>query len=163
MTAERKERQQRDPLLVIPGGLSQAPVPAPPADLYRGAYHLACRRAALALTSTGRVLVLSAKHGLVRLDDAAPLEPYEDRMPTTNYLCDPGGHQRRARAYATEHGLLDESPIVLGGRAHLWVCWSVWRRGIVRPLERTRTIGEQFAVLRAIEEAARLPALELAS
>lgn len=162
-TTKRASQQVDGPLVIIPGGATQAKEPSPPVDLYRGSYHLACRRAALALTTSARVLVLSPRYGLVPLDDRVHLAPYEDRVPRRNYLCDPGGHQRRARHYAVANGLLEESPIVLAGRAYWRVCLSVWPDRVVRPLARTRTVGEQLALLHAIETTADLPGFPLAS
>ncbi|MFD3543150.1 hypothetical protein ACFWUQ_27145 [Streptomyces sp. NPDC058662] len=50
----------------------------PARDLYTGSYHLLCRQAAERLAgATGGVVVLSAQHGFVTLDE--PLFPYDLR------------------------------------------------------------------------------------
>ncbi|MGW3038008.1 DUF6884 domain-containing protein, partial [Streptomyces sp. NPDC001178] len=54
--------------------------PTPARHLYTGSYHLMCRRAAERIAGPAGVLVLSALHGFVRLDDE--LLPYEQRMDT---------------------------------------------------------------------------------
>ena len=47
---------------------------APAADLYTGSYHRACRKTADALRPD-RLLILSARYGLLDLDDI--IEPYD--------------------------------------------------------------------------------------
>jgi hypothetical protein len=76
-------------------------VAAPAGELYVGSYHRACRAAADALTEGGgTVLVLSARYGLVPLDQV--LEPYDltfsDRGAATDlYL------QAQARKLGAHH------------------------------------------------------------
>jgi uncharacterized protein DUF6884 len=53
-------------------------VRAPAGRLYSGSYHLACRRAAAALTEPDGILILTALHGLLQLDRV--IAPYELRM-----------------------------------------------------------------------------------
>ncbi|MET8406340.1 DUF6884 domain-containing protein [Streptomyces sp900116325] len=79
-----------------------APVPA--ADLYAGSFHRVCRRAAHAIAGgTGTVLVLSAAHGFVTLDE--PLAPYELRMgePGSVQLDQPRAQAERLGLH--HHGL----------------------------------------------------------
>ena len=61
-------------LVVIPCGGRKLDRRAPAGHLYVGSYHGACRRAAEAL-EPGRLLILSARYGLLDLDDV--VEPYD--------------------------------------------------------------------------------------
>src|SRR5690349_4767772 len=64
-------------LVVVPCGGKKLNHSAPAGELYIGSYHRACRRAAEALRPA-RILILSALHGLVELDQV--LAPYDLRM-----------------------------------------------------------------------------------
>ncbi|MET9914172.1 DUF6884 domain-containing protein [Streptomyces sp. NPDC006476] len=67
--------------------------PIPARDLYTGSYHLMCRRVAEPIAGpAGGVLVLSALHGFVQLEDE--LLPYESRSRA------PRGGTRLARPRA---------------------------------------------------------------
>ena len=59
-----------------PCGSRKLDRPAPAGEMYVGSYDRACARAAAA--RGGRVLIISAKHGL--LDPATVIEPYDLRM-----------------------------------------------------------------------------------
>lgn len=149
------------PLVIIPCSSTKADRPSRPAELYTGSYHRACRRAALALTSPDRVLILSARYGLLNLTDPRPLEPYDERIPVDdprrNARREPPSHVGLATEYARTNGLLADTPIVLAGRAYSRVCIAVWGERVVLPLASTRGIGEQMAVLRAIAASGELP------
>ena len=71
---------EKDPIVVIPCGGKKLNEPAPAGDLYTGGQHRLARQAAdrLALNLGGRVLILSAKHGLLDLDTV--IDPYEQRI-----------------------------------------------------------------------------------
>ncbi|MYX19637.1 MULTISPECIES: DUF6884 domain-containing protein [unclassified Streptomyces] len=125
--------------------------------LYVGSYHRAMRRAADVLTQggrTGRVLILSAKYGLVELD--RHLLNYNLRVG------DPGtvdGETLRRQAH--ELGISGAAVTVLGGRAYTELAEEVWDE-FTAPLAGTRGIGEQLARLVAIYDPARA-AVEAAS
>lgn len=75
------------PLVVIGCGAGKLDHPAPAAELYTGTYFRECLATARAIADPESIRILSAKHGLVRLDDV--LEPYDvtlgdpfDRIPT---------------------------------------------------------------------------------
>jgi hypothetical protein len=121
--------------------------------LYVGSYHRAMRRAADVLTQggrSGRVLILSAKYGLVELD--RHLLNYDLRVG------DPGtvdGETLRRQAH--ELGISGAAVTVLGGRAYVDLAGEVWE-DLDTPLAGTRGIGEQLARLAAIYDPARHPA-----
>ncbi|MFB7012336.1 MULTISPECIES: DUF6884 domain-containing protein [unclassified Streptomyces] len=118
--------------------------------LYVGSYHRAMRRAADALTQggrSGRVLILSAKYGLVELS-----------QHLLNYNLkagDPGtvdGETLRRQAH--ELGISGAAVTVLGGRAYTALAGEVWDE-FAAPLAGTRGIGEQLARLAAIYDPTR--------
>lgn len=122
--------------------------PTPARDLYTGPYHLMCRRAAEHIAGpAGGVLVLSALHGFVRLEDE--LLPYEQRMDAPGRVS--VGH---LRAQAARLGILDVRDLVaLGGRAYVDAVTAV-RSDTLRPLDGCRGIGEQRSRLARLAAAA---------
>ncbi|MGW2227495.1 DUF6884 domain-containing protein [Streptomyces formicae] len=119
-------------------------------ELYVGSYHRAMRRAADVLTRGGRggrVLILSAKHGLVELGEH--LLNYDVKAG------DPGtvdGETLRTQAH--ELGIAGAAVTVLGGRAYIELAREVWD-DIAEPLAGSRGIGDQLARLADIYDPAR--------
>jgi hypothetical protein len=66
------------PWVIVSCGAEKLDHRAPAGEMYVGSYHRAARRAAAVLTRPDRTLILSARHGLLRLDDL--IDPYEMRM-----------------------------------------------------------------------------------
>jgi hypothetical protein len=128
------------PLVIVPCGGRKGPVPAPAGELYVGSYHLACRRAAAALTTPDRTLILSALHGLVPLDRV--IAPYDLRMGQ------PGSITPAAlRDQVEQMHLLDEPHvIVLASAAYTATAWTVWPHASA-PLAGAGGLGPQRAVL----------------
>ncbi|MFJ9580842.1 DUF6884 domain-containing protein [Streptomyces sp. NPDC101191] len=127
---------------------SQKPVPA--GERYTGSYHLALRRAADALTHsgrTGRVLILSALHGLLELQDA--IAPYDMRMGDEGSVSG-----ERLRQQAVDLGILDADVTVLGPRAYVEASRTVWPE-LTAPLAGARGIGDQLARLADIYDPGR--------
>ncbi|GAA4209032.1 hypothetical protein GCM10022252_74950 [Streptosporangium oxazolinicum] len=131
-------------VVIVPCGGKKLDVPAPAGELYTGSYHRAARRAADALTTNGgRVLILSALHGLVPLDQM--LAPYELRAGQPGTVS-----AETLRAQAAALGIDAYAHItVLGGRAYVELAAQVWPT-LTAPLAGTRGIGEQMARLAAI-------------
>ncbi|MGA4980051.1 DUF6884 domain-containing protein [Streptomyces cinereoruber] len=114
-------------------------------ELYVGSYHKAMRRAADALTRggrSGRVLILSAKYGLVEL--GTHLLNYDLRAGAPGTV---DGETLRRQAH--ELGISGAAVTVLGGRAYVELAGEVWDE-LAAPLAGTRGIGEQLARLAAI-------------
>ena len=154
--ATRADEVDVPPLVVVPCSKTQATRPAPARELYQGTLHMACRRAALALTVEDRVLVLSARYGLLPLFGDKEYPPYNESIPDGTF--DPGGHIHRARQWIRRNGLIEERPIILAGRRYMEVARAAWGRDrVVTPLVGCRGIGDYFAVLRTIEHQRRLP------
>ncbi|MGO4747045.1 DUF6884 domain-containing protein [Streptomyces sp. 2MCAF27] len=122
-------------------------------ELYVGSYHRAMRRAADVLARNGRggrVLILSAKYGLVELDKH--LLNYDLKAG------DPGtvdGETLRRQAH--ELGISGAAVTVLGGRAYVGLAREVWE-DFDTPLAGTRGIGDQLARLAAIYNPGRCKA-----
>ncbi|MFE0765398.1 DUF6884 domain-containing protein [Streptomyces smyrnaeus] len=94
---------------------------APARELYVGSYHKSCWRAAAALAGDdGLILVLSARHGLVTLDEV--LEPYDtrfgDRGAVSTLLL-----TAQARNLGIEHA---REVTVLAGGAYVQAVRKVW-------------------------------------
>jgi hypothetical protein len=139
-------------VIVVPcgGRKLDTETPVPAAELYVGSYHRAARRAAEVLAgSAGLVLILSALHGLVTLDQM--LAPYELRAGQAGTVT---GETIRAQAEAL--GIAAAEVVVLGGRAYVELARQAWPLAVA-PLEGTRGIGEQLGRLAAIYKDQRTP------
>jgi hypothetical protein len=117
---------------------------APAGDMYVGSYHRAARRAADALTTPGtRVMILSARYGLLNLDDV--ILRYEMRLGQRYAITKQG-----LREQAEQLGLAGTAEVIVlapGGYAELAA--HVWPHAQL-PLAGTRGIGEQMARLTAL-------------
>ncbi|MFC9016305.1 DUF6884 domain-containing protein [Streptomyces albidoflavus] len=150
---QRAEREERELVVIVACGGRKAVysdglrkgepvIGARAGELYVGSYHRAARRAADVLTRdgrAGRVVILSARYGLVELDEH--LLNYNLRAG------DPGtvdGETLRRQAHAL--GISGAAVTVLGGRAYTKLAREVWE-DVVEPLAGTRGIGEQLGRL----------------
>lgn len=130
-------------VVVVSCGGRKADGPAVAGELYTGSYHRAMRRAADALTRDGgRVLILSARYGLVELDEL--LAPYELRLGDAGAVS-----AERVREQAEALGVADEAVTVLGGRAYVELAREVWVDAEA-PLAGSRGICEQLGRLARI-------------
>ena len=127
-----------EPLLVIiPCGGKKRPEPCRAEQMYTGPYHRACRRLALLWAPRDRVLILSARYGLLRLDDW--IEPYELRMGRPGCV-----GEGIVRAQAGRMGLLGSRRVIaLGGFSYTNICRQVWP-GAAVPLSGVGGIGKQL-------------------
>ncbi|MEU9064970.1 DUF6884 domain-containing protein [Streptomyces sp. NPDC048430] len=137
------------PAVVVPCSAAKlaTSTPVPAADLYIGPFHRMCRRAAHAIAGDhGTVLVLSAAHGFLMLDEL--LAPYELRMG------DPGSVKpAQLRTQAEQLGLHRAPQVVaLAGRAYVDAVATACS-DVLRPLAGCRGIGQQRARLSRITAA----------
>ena len=140
----RKTENSAKPLVIIPCGGAKRDYPCLAALMYVGGYHLKCQAYAEELTTLDRILILSAKYGLLALDD--PIEPYELRMGKPGCVSWSVVHHQ-----AVERGLAGElgsNVIALGGSAYTGVCKRVWP-GCRTPLDGVGGIGKQLAWMKA--------------
>lgn len=134
MTADERGRL---PLVVVPCSRSKLARPAAAARLYTGPFHVAARRAAARLRAR-RVLVLSARHGLLDLDTV--VEPYDQAMG------EPGAVTTEAlRSQALVMGEGPDTPLVilLLPRAYAEAVGTLWPDA-QRPLAGATSRGEQL-------------------
>ncbi|MEU1534185.1 DUF6884 domain-containing protein [Streptomyces fagopyri] len=133
-------------LIVIPCGARKLDHRARVADMYIGSYHRACRRAAEALRPD-RLVILSARYGLLGLDDE--IDPYDTPHGAADAVT-----ARLLADQAAERGITDLDPVVvLGGARHVTLAKTVWPHGLT-PLSGTRGMGEQMARLAAMARSA---------
>ncbi|MGW2938190.1 DUF6884 domain-containing protein [Streptomyces sp. NPDC001156] len=134
----------RPELVVIPCGSRKLGWPAQAADMYVGSYHRACRKAADALQPE-RLLILSARYGLLDLDDV--IEPYDTPHGAADAIT-----ARGLLEQATARDIVFLDPVVaLGGARHVSLVRTVWPHARA-PLAGAGGMGQQMARLAALRE-----------
>jgi len=128
-------------VIIVACGSKKRNEPSRARDLYAGPYFRAALSYALAVSPARDVFILSAKYGLLGLNDE--IEPYDVAIG------DPGAIMSKELSDQAEvFGLLRERVTVLGGARYVKFCRKVWR-DIEAPLEGKGGIGTQIAWLRA--------------
>jgi hypothetical protein len=110
--------------------------------LYTGPYFRACLEYALTLAKAKHVFIISAKYGLVGLNDV--IEPYDKRLGAPFSVT-----EFSLTTQAEQFGLLKAKVTVLGGRKYVGLCRKVWRRGLKAPLEDKGGLGKQIQWMRS--------------
>lgn len=147
MDAAAGRTSTRPDLVVVPCGGRKLQRPAPAGALYVGPYHRACRRAAAAL-SPRRTLILSARHGLVGLDEV--LAPYDTTFGDPDAVT-----ADHVAAQADQRGLRAVAGVVvLAGRRYVAATRLAWPQAL-DPLAGSRGMGEQLARLAEIARLGR--------
>ena len=137
--------------MIVSCGAAKLDRSALAADMYVGPFHHLVRRAAAALTGESRILILSARYGLLRVSDV--IEPYDLRPGQPGAVTAAEVCQQ-----AAERGLRVLHPlVVLAGRDYTELARAVWRY-LVAPLAGCRGIGEQRARLAEIARTGGLQA-----
>lgn len=127
------------PLVVlVPCGSAKRPYRAAAGEMYAGSYHRACRRYAERI-GADRTLVLSARHGLLDLDE--PIDPYDLRMGQPGSVT-----TATIREQAERLGIACADVVLLGGRAYVERAAPVWPQART-PLAHIGGIGHQLAAL----------------
>lgn len=93
-------------------------------------------RYALSLADPERVFILSAKHGLLSLDDV--IEPYDLKMGQDGCVT-PG----LVLQQAVKRGLIERDVVALGGKGYVDICRRVWP-GLLAPLDGVGGMGKQI-------------------
>jgi hypothetical protein len=123
-------------IVIVACGAKKLDRPASARRLYTGSYFQACLDYALTLAKAKDVFIISAKYGLVGLNDV--IEPYNKR------LGDPFSVTEFSLATQAEQlGLLAKKVMVVGGREYAGLCRKVWKR-VEAPLEGKGGLGEQI-------------------
>lgn len=135
------------PLVVIGCGAGKRSEPAPAADLYTGPYFRSCLATALAIAPHDRVLILSARYGLLALTD--PIEPYDLTMGQPGAVT-----AARIAAQAAGRGLLGVPVTALCSARYAAILSRVWA-DTATPLAGLG-IGRQRHALALMREARRV-------
>ena len=107
------------PLIVVTCGARKAATATTAAEMYIGSYARQCLRAARVLAVDPDIRIMSARHGLLALDEK--IEPYDTRLGTANAIT---AEQLHAQAAAA--GLLARPVTVLAGAAYTGLARQVW-------------------------------------
>ena len=132
------------PLVIVGCGAGKLDHPAPASALYTGQHFRLCLRAALALADHRRVLILSARYGLVGLPDV--IAPYDLSIGQPGAV----GAALVARQ-ADARGLADAAPVVLAAARYADVCRAVWPT-VAAPLAGLGIGRQRAALARIIRE-----------
>jgi len=112
------------PLVVIPCGAAKREYPCQAHEMYVGNYFKACLRWALRVTTPERVLILSAKYGLLPVDKV--IAPYDVTFDDADCIS-----KAEVRQQATAMGLLSESSVqVAAGKRYVDVTLAVWPHAV---------------------------------
>lgn len=112
------------PLVIIPCGKAKVPEISQAQDLYIGDLFRKVMVCARMLTEPSEIRILSAKHGLLRLEDE--VEPYDLKMGKQG--CVRAGLIRRQ---ANEQGIASRVAVIgFGGEPYRKVIQEVWRSAI---------------------------------
>lgn len=108
-----------EPLVIVGCGTLKRPERSPAGLLYTGSLFCSAMRAAEALAPRASILILSALHGLLGLDD--PTDPYDMRMGAPGSVS-----AEQVAEQARRRELLGHPVIALCGRAYADVIRAVW-------------------------------------
>jgi hypothetical protein len=126
-------------LVLISCSARKASQPAIASVLYCGSYFSACLQTAVAIAPRDRVLILSARHGLLGLDEG-PIAPYEQRLDRPGAIT-----ATTIRAQAIRRNLAGLPVVALCGAPYAALAALVWAE-VETPLAGLG-IGDQRHVL----------------
>jgi hypothetical protein len=125
-------------VIVVSCGAQKRPQPAPAAQIYTGPYFVAALACARRLADDKDIRILSAKHGLLRLDTI--VEPYEQRFGRPGAI-----DVETAKRQAYEQGLLERRVVAFCGRDYAAFLTRVFRPDlVVTPLAGIGGMGRQI-------------------
>ena len=127
-------------LIIIPCGSKKLSYSTLAWKLYQGPYYKSCLRWALSIEKMDNIRILSAKYGLLRLDEV--IHPYELRMGRPGSIS-----LDKIREQAQASGLLSEEVIGLGGRDYTRIIKEIWPFAHL-PLEGKGGLGKQMRWLK---------------
>ena len=128
-------------MIIVACGARKHHEPAPARDLYRGAYFRACLAYALRIAPAKDVYILSAKYGLIGLNNR--IEPYDLKLGEAGSI---GSGQLSVQA--ENLCLLREKVTVLGGKLYVNLVRNVWKH-VEAPLDGKGGLGPQMAWMRS--------------
>lgn len=137
-------------VVVIPCGGKKRPGRWKAFRLYSGPYFQKALAAALRLTTSNHIFILSGKHGLLRLNQE--VDSYEQRIDA------PGAITASAVAEQAASLGIDREPsvVVLAGAVYAGIAKTVWPNAQT-PLLGLSGMGYQMQFLKEIARSGRLP------
>ncbi|MCI0339330.1 MAG: YaaA family protein [Acidobacteria bacterium] len=127
-------------IVIISCGKQKLTCPALARELYTGLYFKATLGYALTIAPVENIFVLSAKYGLVRLDDR--LKPYDLKMGEAGSVtC------QKVLRQAERMGIAGRSVVALGGSRYVRIIRSLWS-SVETPLDGKGGLFRQIAWLR---------------
>jgi len=124
-------------IVIVACGSKKLDRPARARDLYVGPYFRACLSYALKIAPARNIFILSAKYGLIGINDV--IEPYDKKLGAPFSVA-----EFSLTTQAEQFGLLKAKVTVLGGRKYVGLCRKVWRKGLKAPLEGKGGLGRQI-------------------
>jgi len=106
-------------IIVIPCGAKKLNRPAMAKDMYTGSYALMCKRYARTLAPDSQIFILSAKYGLLRMNDK--ITPYSLTLGEAGAVT-----PSLVRRQAQEMGIAAEDCIAIGGVRYTSLCKAVF-------------------------------------
>ena len=110
-------------LVIISCGKAKDKRPQPAAQLYTSAYFKVMLKFALCMTTPENIRILSAKYGLLKLNQV--VEPYELRVGEPNTIT-----LNTVKDQARDQGLLNEQVYAVCGSDYARIILSVWSNAI---------------------------------
>ena len=110
-----------------------------------GPYQTICQHSARRLAPPERILILSAKHGLLPLDQV--IKPYDLAFGQQGTIC-----VEAVRGQAERRGLLEAEPVIaFGGTRYRTVIRAIWPHAIF-PVASVGGPGQQMLALKQLQE-----------
>ena len=107
-------------IVVIPCGARKKLVSAQAQYMYTGSYHKMCQRYGRSLVPPEQIYILSAKYGLLRLEDV--IEPYSMTLGQPGCVTPQDVYKQ-----AFNYDILDRPCVAVGGRRYTDLCRRVWK------------------------------------
>lgn len=134
------QKNTNDTIVVISCGARKRPGIHPAKALYTGAYFRACLGWALSVAKPADIYILSAKYGLLALDDR--IASYDVHIGQQNAIAFNAIYQQ-----VVDRGLADKKCIAVGGRDYTGICKRIWK-DCITPLEGKGRQGNQLRWLK---------------
>ena len=127
------------PIIIIPCGAKKRNGTYPAKELYTGVYFRACLKWALSIIEPENIYILSAKYGILALNDI--IATYDIRMGEYNSI-------KLADIYkqVIDKNLINKKCIAIGGKNYTNICKQIWQ-DCITPLAGKGGLGHQISWL----------------
>ncbi len=139
LNAMPQTRKTQKQIVIISCSKKKLARPAPARELYTGAYFKTLLGYALSIAAAEDVFILSAKYGLVRLENR--IRPYDLMMGEAGSI-----EIRTLKRQAKRLGIVSHGVIALGGKLYTGMIRKVWE-SVEAPLEGKGGLFQQRAWL----------------